>query len=75
MATKAQLEVKLSELEDQLHVSENSAEYWANEAEMYMDKYQQLKYSLEDNKLYQLTKNCTLRQSIQIEEFVKKITE
>jgi len=72
--TKAELEKKVSDLEEELHISNNSEEYWSNESEMYRNKFIDLQASLEDNKLYQLTKKLSLNEAMQIEDFIKNLS-
>jgi len=70
--TKPQLESKLASLEEELHISNNSVDYWEHEAEMYRSKFEGLKSLTQHNKLFQLAENCSLSQLLEIEEFIKK---
>jgi len=71
--TKQDLIKRVSDLEEELHVSQNSVDYWAEEADKYTILYENLKSELENNFLFQALKKCSLSQEIELRELIQKI--
>lgn len=71
--TKQQMQLKIEELEQELHNSNNSVDYWVEESEKYQNKFVDLKKQIEESPIFSAIKNCSITDIIKIQEFLNSM--
>lgn len=71
--TKNQLLAKNIELEEELHISNNSADYWNHEYNELLKRYEALCKKVSDDEVYGFLADCSIVQKAQLSEFIKTI--
>jgi len=71
--TKDELEKKVAQLEDELHVSQNSVDYWIEESDKWQLLYQNLKDKIDEDPFYPILHDCSLAQELALIDAVDRI--
>jgi len=73
MKTKTELLDNIKKLEQELHESNNSSEYWSHEYSVIFEMHEKLKSKISNDVIFNFLSNCSIIDKEKLENFIKTL--